>query len=120
MNDFFYKPATSLLTYSGIDQLITHIDKLSEKYPTQTVSQTNKDLPDFQPTTLKNLESLRPDLTKNAYPSANALDAISITLKVMQSKDRQAGLNSYEVQAFKNVVIFYMKNAITYESFLQR
>lgn len=53
-------------------------------------------------------------------PSVYAMKKISETITKMRETDMKQGLTSYEVIAFKQQVIIYLDQAITYENFLQR
>lgn len=53
-------------------------------------------------------------------PSAHAIAQISVTFSKMRNTDAKQGLTVVEVQAFKNQVVIYMDQALTYERFLER
>lgn len=54
------------------------------------------------------------------YPSAYAMGEIANTLKMMKKTDRQEGITIRTIQAFKNQVVIYLDQALTYENFLNR
>ncbi len=54
------------------------------------------------------------------YPSAHAMGKIAETLKVMKKNDEKEGLGDVTVKAFKNQVLIYLDQALTYENFLNR
>src|SRR5690606_1922305 len=54
------------------------------------------------------------------YPSAFAFEKIADTFKKMKDTDKQNGIKSLALQAFKGQVEIYLDQAITYESFLKR
>lgn len=53
-------------------------------------------------------------------PSAFALTKISEILVKMRDTDKKQGVTRGEVQAFKNNVVIYLDQALTYESFIER
>jgi hypothetical protein len=61
-----------------------------------------------------------PPLTEGEIPSAIALREISKTIQKMRETDQKQGVTATEVSAFKNQVVIYMDQAVTYEAFLQR
>lgn len=54
------------------------------------------------------------------YPSAYAMGEIAKTLKMMKKTDAQEGLKIKTIQVFKNQVLIYLDQALTYENFLNR
>ena len=54
------------------------------------------------------------------YPSAYAMGEIANTMKMMKKTDAQEGLKIIVIQAFKNQVLIYLDQALTYENFLNR
>lgn len=54
------------------------------------------------------------------YPSAYAMGEIAKTLKMMKKTDAEDGLKIITIQAFKNQVLIYLDQALTYENFLNR
>ena len=54
------------------------------------------------------------------YPSAYAMGEVAKTLKMMKKTDAQEGLKVIVIQAFKNQVLIYLDQALTYENFLNR
>lgn len=54
------------------------------------------------------------------YPSAFAMGEIAKTLKMMKKTDAQEGLKIKTIQVFKNQVLIYLDQALTYENFLNR
>lgn len=61
-----------------------------------------------------------PMLDDSDTPSASAMAKISETLVKMKNTDQKQGITTIEVQTFKNQVIIYLDQALTYESFLDR
>jgi hypothetical protein len=53
-------------------------------------------------------------------PSAHSASKVVTTLTTMRNKDRQAGLTALEVRLFRNQIVTYLDQAVTYENFLQR
>lgn len=58
--------------------------------------------------------------TSENYPSAHAMGKIAETLKVMKKSDIKEGLGEITVKTFKNQVLVYLDQALTYENFLNR
>ena len=54
------------------------------------------------------------------YPSAHAMGKIAETLQVMKKTDEQNGLGDLAVKTFKNQILIYLDQALTYENFLNR
>ncbi len=59
-------------------------------------------------------------LEDEATPSATALEKISEAIVKMRDTDKKQGITAIEVQAFKGLVVIYLDQALTYESFLKR
>lgn len=53
-------------------------------------------------------------------PSAHSIKKISETLTKMRDTDKKQGVTVLEAQGFKNQLVIYFDQAITYENFLQR
>ena len=53
-------------------------------------------------------------------PSYHALQNISATLVEMRDTDKKQGLQPLEAQGFKNLIVSYMDDVLTYEDALQR
>lgn len=54
------------------------------------------------------------------YPSAHAMGKIAETLQMMKYTDEQNGLGDIAVKTFKNQILIYLDQALTYENFLNR
>ena len=54
------------------------------------------------------------------YPSAHAMGKIAETLQVMKKTDEQNGLGDLAIKTFKNQILIYLDQALTYENFLNR
>lgn len=59
-------------------------------------------------------------LPEGDMPSAVAIGKISEAFVKMRAVDQKQGVTAVEVQAFRNEVIIYMDQALTYENFLKR
>ncbi len=59
-------------------------------------------------------------LDESESPSAVAMGKISETLVKMRETDQKQGITATEALAFKNQVIIYLDQALTYENFLER
>lgn len=53
-------------------------------------------------------------------PSATALEGVSKTIVKMRDTDKKQGVTAMEVAAFKDQIVIYLDQALTYESFLKR
>lgn len=54
------------------------------------------------------------------YPSAHAMGKIAETLKMMKQTDATTDLGEITVKTFKNQILIYLDQALTYENFLNR
>jgi hypothetical protein len=59
-------------------------------------------------------------LDTGVSPSAFAITKVKDSIVKMKDTDKKQGVTAYEVQAFKNQVVIYMDQALTYENFLKR
>ncbi len=54
------------------------------------------------------------------YPSAHAMGKIAETLQMMKNTDEQNDMGNIAVKTFKNQILIYLDQALTYENFLNR